>query len=168
MKLPYFKFGSPTLCTYCGDIPSGKDHIFAVSSQASTRSKSDKVCYGPTTPACATCNSAILGNKGFDSFWDRCSYVALRLEKRAKPIEWSKDQIGELDYKLRMFVEKEQNKRQWWRWRADWFQSRDFVLNLESLISEPCLDPMSPKFSSELFRYFDSTIRFIKAVRPEW
>jgi len=168
MKIPHFRFGSSTVCTYCGDVPTGYDHVLAVAAQTISRKGHCRTGYGPTTHSCSSCNSEILGSKGFDSFFLRCQHVSNRIARKAKPVEWSNAQLRELDHNLRSFIETENNRRLWWRYRADWFQGRDWVLNLESLLHEPCFDPMSPKFCDELFRYFDSTIRFVRILKPEW
>lgn len=167
MSIPHFKFGSSTSCTYCGDSPDTVDHIFAVSSQTMKRRHGNKTCYGPITPCCSSCN-VILSNRGFDTFLNRCEFVNKRLESKAKPIEWSKAQMQELDYTLRTFVEKDQAKRLWYRFRADWFKGRDWVLNLESLTYQPAFDVSATGFNQELFDYFESTISLVRMFLPEW
>jgi len=169
MSLPYFKFGCSTICTYCGDDSDSMDHVMVKSGQAILRSKKNAMTgYGPVTPSCHACNSRLLNSRGFDTFYERCQHVSWRLEKKALPIDWSKRQLGELDYGLRGYVEREQEKRKWWRCRADWFQSRGWVVNLEPLLSEAVLDAKSHRFSSELFGYFESTVRFVRLLRPDW
>lgn len=168
MKLPHFRFGSPTVCAYCGDVPCGIDHVMVVASQAFVRKQADRTSYGPTTFSCASCNSQILGSRGFDSFLSRCEFVSEKLSRKAKPVKWSERELSKLDYHLRVYIEQENAKRLWWRQRQDWFQSRDWLLNLEPLTFQKCFDPTSPKFSAELFSYFKSTLEFLRYLKPNW
>jgi len=167
MNLPTFRFGSPSFCVYCGDIPDTDDHVIAVSNQTNYRQKG-KVSYGPVAPACRKCNCNILNSRFFDSFYDRCEYVSRRLKKLALPVNWSDGDLQELSGTLKMFVENETHKRIWWTERSDWFQSRDWVLNLESLIYRPEFDTGNPCFHEGLFNYFNSTLNFLRISKPEW
>jgi hypothetical protein len=157
MKLPYFKFGSSTTCTYCGEDAESIDHVFCVCSQTMKRKNSDKTAYGPTTHACLDCNNK-LGSRQFDSFLERCQFVSDRLAKKARPIMWTQGELNTLAYSLKDYVSREMKKRLYYRFRADWFQSRDFVLNLEVIRFELCLDETSPQYNEQMFRYFQSTI----------
>jgi len=80
-------------------------------------------------------------------------------DNKAKPIKWDIAELSKLDYSLRGYITQQNAKRQWFRWRADWFQSREFFTNLELIKFEPCLDPTSPKFNQELFVYFDDILK---------
>ncbi len=158
MKIPHFKFGTPTACTYCGDVPDGIDHVICIASQTNLRKGKMLTGFGPTTFTCHGCNTAILGAKSFGSFMERCDYVSKKLNRKADPVNWSQAQLAELDYGLRTFIERDMRRRLWYRLRSDWFQGRDFFLGVSLLQFEPSLDPSSPKFSSELYSYFKSTI----------
>lgn len=87
---------------------------------------------GPTTWSCQHCNSK-LNDRVFDTFRDRCEWVRNQLERKAKPVLWHEWEYEKVDYTVRTFVIAEQNKRKWWRFRADFYQSREYYLNLESL-----------------------------------
>ena len=165
--LPSFKFGSATVCTYCGDTPDAYDHVFCVAGKTINRKGNCREGFGPLTRCCHKCNSA-LSSKVFNSFYERCAYISAYYNKKAKPVEWSEAQLMELDYKLREHIIKENNKRMWYRWRSDWFQGREFVLNLEPMVLIPELDRSSPKYNEELWAYFKSTISLIKAISPSW
>ncbi len=93
---------------------------------------------------------------------ERCEYVSRMLNKKASPVYWSGAQLAQLDYNLRTYVENENRRRLWYRYRSDWFQSRDFFLNIEGIQWEKCFDPMEAKFSEELYTYFKSTIKAIQ------
>ena len=158
MKLPYFKFGTSTACTYCGDVPDGIDHVICIASQTNLRKHKIARGFGPVTYSCAGCNSAILGAKTFSSFMERCEYVSVRLNRKADPVNWTQAQLSELDHGLRTYVERDIKRRLWYRFRSDWFQSRDFFLGLEGLQWQSSLDPGAPNFSSELYEYFRSSL----------
>jgi hypothetical protein len=160
--LPYFRFGSATACTYCGDTPEGMDHVICVAAQTISRKKSNRTLYGPVAYSCSGCNSTILNSRGFGSFMERCEYVSKRLSKKADPVYWSQRELGQLDYSLRTFIENENRRRLWYRYRSDWFQSRDFFMNIEPLLWQDCLDPTHPKFNQELYQYFITSIKCIK------
>lgn len=157
--LPYFKFGSPTTCTYCGEPATELDHLFAVSRQLWERKhKGNRLKhYGPVTYCCCHCNDA-LSFKEFDTFLERCLFISKLYSKKGKVVVWSNKQIKELDYKLGTFIEHERNKRLWFRSRADWYESRNFLLGISQLIFEPSLDKTSPKFNEHLYNYFYSAV----------
>lgn len=143
VKLPVFKFGTPKYCTYCGDYANEQDHVIAVSYQhnnasvmgARTRTDRQGRSSGPTCYCCTECNRH-LSNRWFDTFKERCEWAKQRLENKVKPILWRNSELEELDYKLRHMVETAIKRRQWQRMRADYYQSRDFFLGLESLVWE--------------------------------
>jgi hypothetical protein len=158
MKLPYFKFGTSSACTYCGDTPDGLDHVICIASQTINKKARNITGFGPVTYCCSSCNSIILNGRRFGSFMERCEYVSRRLNKKADPVNWSKEQLMELDHGLRTYIERDIQRRLWYRFRSDWFQSRDFFLGLESLQWQKSLDPSGPYFSAEIYEYFKSSI----------
>lgn len=163
--IPHFDFGSPTTCTYCGDDANATDHVIAVSYQKSGRRKpSDRHGYGPVTYCCISCNS-ILSNKWFNGFEERCRHVSTSLNRHATAVQWTNKEIAKVDYSLQGYLEHERNKRLWYRYRADWFQSKDFFLNIEQLRYEPALDRFSPVYNEALADYFRSTLAFIDYSR---
>lgn len=162
--LPNFTFGNPNLCTYCGDDAQSIDHVIAVAYQKSqNRFNTDKLKYGPITYCCSSCNS-FLGSSFFDSFELRCRYVSGKLNERAFAVLWTEAEIKKLDYSLADYIQREKNKRLWYRFRSDWFQSREFLLNLEELKWQPILDKTSPKYNEQLFNYFQTTLSFLNLL----
>lgn len=162
--LPSFRFGSPNVCAYCGDIPIGIDHVFCIASQTNRRRKGRMINgFGPTTYSCIYCNST-LGDKRFDFFHDRCFYVHDRLLYKTGEVLWTDKEISELDYSLQRYVQRKQDRRKWFNWRVNWYDTRDFMLNLESLLWEPTLDKTSPKFHEEIFNYFNQTMLMVKMI----
>lgn len=160
MALPDFNFGNRRICTYCGDPPSGIDHCMSpVAAEATQKRRNTKRGYGPTTPACSWCNST-LSSRRFDSFYRRCEFIHERLERLATPILWSKHEIRNLDYSLQRYVQRCQDRLKWLRHRADWFLGREFAINVDALTWIPALQAHHPKFNSEAFAYFASTISY--------
>lgn len=129
--LPTFRFGNSNTCTYCGDRPQALDHVIPVSFQR-THDGARKSSNGPLTWSCNLCNG-LLGANWFDSFDDRCRFVVDRLEYVTAPLEWQSFELAHLDYGLRQGIKYENNRRKWLRYRAQWYGSRDYWLNLENL-----------------------------------
>lgn len=163
-RLPYFRIGSPTLCVYCGGPGLHKDHVIPVPKKEDRHLRSrNSLEFGPVAYSCPSCN-VTLSDRYFSTFNDRCYWLSKRLDTKAMPVLWSKAQIKELDYKLKTYVQLERDKRLWMRYRADFYDSQDFYLNLESLMGEPSLDPLSPKFNESLFAFFEPTRRIMREV----
>lgn len=134
--LPSFTFGDERDCTYCGDPATCRDHVIPVAYQTNDRKrKGEHSRHGPMCWACSDCNSH-LSSRYFDSFKERCVWAHWRIERRVNPIIWSEYELSNLDYTLRSLVRKKVAKQRWMRQRADWYESRDFYLNLEGLIWE--------------------------------
>jgi hypothetical protein len=49
---------------------------------------------------------------------------------------WAEHEIMQLDNNLASIVRMEQTRRLWLRGRADWFQSREYCLNIEAIAFE--------------------------------
>ena len=159
-KLPYFKFGNPTTCTYCGDTANSIDHVIAVSYQTDNRSKSDKTKYGPITPCCMNCNKKLF-NKYFDTFDDRCNYISIYYRKQITDEIWKKGEISQLDYYLRENIKRYNAERLFYTNRADWFKSSDYIKGLQALLWEPILDKSSNLFNKRLYTFFSPTLQGI-------
>ena len=158
--LPFFKFGSPTTCTYCGEPANETDHVIAVSRQEGYDKRNNRITgFGPITFCCSECNDK-LHIKLFDSFLARCEYIAKLYDEQGKRVEWSLKQIDELGYTLQTYIRHQRNRRLWYRARSDWFESRDFILGLSQLKFESSLDKAHPSFNEELYNYFYSAICF--------
>lgn len=155
--LPFFRFGNPTTCCYCGDPAVGVDHVFCVASQTISRRSSDKRCYGPITFACYDCNSHI-GSRAFDTFWERCEFASFRIKTKIKPILWSNQELHGLDYSLKKFVERSIAKRRWIQSRADWFETREFMLNIEDMGWELRQGGPVGRDAHNVRSYFSSTL----------
>lgn len=80
--------------------------------------------------------------------------VSVRLE-----ILWHAWEMVPLDHGLQSYIRRDQNYRKWQRTRADWYESRDYWLNIENLQWE--LDGCSAR-NPFINAYFGSTIRFLK------
>lgn len=157
-----FKFGSMATCCYCGDPATSLDHIIPVAIQTINRGNRRLIKdHGPVVWSCADCNNH-LSSRRFNSFTDRCRWASERLNSKAKPIIWSNDEISKLSGKILSFVKQETAKRKWLRNRADWYESRDFYLNIESLLWEPALDAKSDEFSEELHTHFMEILPVIR------
>lgn len=151
--LPAFSFGSPILCTYCGDPPADRDHVIPVAFQR-THARQRFEANGPLTWACKSCNSR-LHSQWFDSFDARCRWVRDRLNIKAKAVEWSNDEINRLGHSLQSYVRNDRAQRIWQRNRADWYESRDYWLNIENLQwAMSGFNPNNPgvKFLADYFR----------------
>lgn len=160
-NIPYFIFGSKHYCMYCGDIAHEIDHVIPISFQ--TLQGGNQTHFGPVTKTCDLCNRH-LTNHWFDTFYERCQAASHIIEGKALPVIWSKKEIETLDSSLKSYVEREQKRRLWYRERADWFQSRDFLLSLKDLLWQPCLDKTNVRYNNFLFNYFNSTIKFVNLL----
>lgn len=152
------------ICAYCGDPASTRDHIYPVSQQAFTRHYNGK--YGPWCGSCRDCN-AHFADRYFSSFVDRCEWQKWRLNKLAKAIRWKQRDIKGLNYELNALVKASQMKKRWLRYRADWYESRDYYLNLEPLIWK--LQEIEPTTEGNCFvlAFFAQTVRDIAEIyRP--
>lgn len=130
--LPFFSFGSASLCTYCGDLPNSKDHVIAKSYQSNRTATDMPGTNGPWCWACRDCN-VHLSNRWFDTFKERCEWAQERIAKKVKPIIWHDWELEEMGYSLSSYIRRDSAKRKWTAIRADFYQSRDFYLNIESL-----------------------------------
>lgn len=115
------------------------------------------------TYACTRCNS-FLSNRFFSDFKTRCEFVRDYLNRMARPVTWHGWELAKLDHGLRSYVQKEQRRRLWLRMRADWFEGRDFLLNIEPLLWERHLDRFSDTFHKGLYDYFWSTLNMLKLL----
>lgn len=158
--IPTFWFGSSNVCTYCGDNAQGVDHVIPWSFQKD-RPRHHQHASGPMTYACTLCNS-FLSNRFFSDFRMRCEFVRDYLDRKARPVIWHNYELEKLDYTVRTYIQKQQKRRLWLRMRADWFEGRDFLLNLEPLLWERHLDRFSGTFHKGLHDYFWSTLNMLK------
>lgn len=155
LQLRHFRFGHKHICVYCGDPADTMDHVIPLSFTIS-RKRTNRMEIGPMCPACRDCNTH-LSNRYFDSFWDRCRWNRDRLEHKAKPVLWTFSEAQALDYTVRSFVLHQCFMRLWYRMRADWFESPDFLMGVEDLLWQDITDEW-------IREYFYSTIREIKEM----
>lgn len=134
ITLPTFHFGSGNSCTYCGEPATSRDHVIAVSYQT-IRKGARFENNGPWCWSCSQCNSS-LSNRYFDTFKDRCEWIHWRHEVQAKPINWHEWELKPIGHTLQSGIREEMQKRRRARCRADFYGSRDFYLNIESLTWE--------------------------------
>lgn len=158
LKLPSFSFGSPNCCAYCGNKADCRDHVIAVSYQSNSK-KHRFSGNGPWVWSCNDCNEN-LSNRYFDTFGDRCEWNQWRLTAKVKPVEWHTWELKPMDYNLRSHIRAEMEQRKQWQSRADFYGSREFYLNLESLIWEVAQlrDSLGAKF---LRAYFSDMLRAV-------
>ncbi len=163
--LPDFVFGSVTCCGYCGDPANARDHIVPVSFTFSRGRQKDRKKMpeggGPVMRCCSRCNG-YLGSRFFPTFLERVQFMNEKLKSKVKPIIWTKQEINALDISLRDIVLKDVQRRRWAQNRADWYESRDFWLNLEPLTYQPCLKPGNRAFHARCYEMFESTIFLIR------
>lgn len=157
--LPVFSFGDTFRCTYCGHPAKTRDHVIAVSYQRPSRRKANSTC-GPWCPCCNECNSHLYSHY-FDTFEERCRFIQHRLELKAKPILWSIQETQHLDHNLRTYILNNRELRLSYRARADFFESRDFYIQIENLIHH-CNNLLETTAGQFLQSYFQSTINQIK------
>ncbi len=159
-----FAFGNRQHCAYCGDPADSRDHVIAVSYNRDVwkRGKRHGVDpdLGPVTWACRDCNSRIY-NRWFESFDARCRWIRDALNKEAKEILWTKSEIEKLDYTLRTYVQNRVDVLKWFRLRADWYESADYIRNVDSLEWQSSADEDS-------IRYFAPTVTLIRIHYARW
>lgn len=157
MYLKHFDIGSPGVCVYCGDNATARDHVIPHAFQTNERRHANVFeGFGPTAFCCNHCNST-LSNSIQSTFMDRCERISHRLNVMAKPVVWSNSEINSLDYTLMTIVKKTRAKLLLLRYRADWFQSDDFYLNIDHLEYQPEI-----KASEHYRAYFDSAIESLR------
>lgn len=125
-----FRFGSSLYCTYCGDSPNQIDHCIPFSFLTSkvSRNVSDKN-RGVTCYCCSECNT-LLNDRFFRTFRERVMFINAKLRHRHAKIlrqpYWERDELNELDHKLRSFVVNNQKKKAHTILRVDWPGTSDF------------------------------------------
>jgi len=157
VHLEHFNIGSPGVCVYCGDNATTRDHVIPYAFQTNTRRHGNVFeGLGPTAFCCNHCNSS-LNNSVQSTFMERCERISHRLNVMAKPVVWSNSEIDSLDYTLMTIVKKTRAKLLLLRYRADWFQSPDFYLNIDHIEYQPEIIA-----SGYYMDYFASTIESVR------
>lgn|SRR5438128_1757553 len=162
ISLPHFIIGSINCCVYCGDPANVYDHLIPVSYQQLSRRRFYASRLGPKAWACNSCNQK-LSNRLFDTFDLRCRFIRDWLNDQAKPIQWNQKEIAQLvDYKLKTFIHHQRSLRRWLRFRADWYESKDYLLNLESIQWQ------HGALHGPLTFYFAPTLYLIRSYYENW
>lgn len=152
-------FGNASTCTYCGEPAEEVDHVIAYSFQTILRVRLFGKRFGPLTYSCRECNHH-LTNRYFDTFADRCRFASNRLSPKPSPEAWTEEELSALDPSLAAFIRRNNCRYQLRRIRASWFESRDYLLNIENLewLQLP------KKFAA----YFSETLKALKLLGDSW
>ena len=86
------------------------------------------------------------------------------LDDRTAAIIWTKEETDQLDHKLRTFVKHRVQWSRWMRMRADWYESRDYLLCLEPLLWQPEIDRYNPKANPFLVSFFHDTLSLVRLL----
>lgn len=132
--------GMPYVCAYCGEPANTLDHVIPWSFLEFRERKHAGKAPGLRVWSCSGCNG-ILGSKMFPSFLDRCSHVSCRLRKKyAKVIDtancWDESEINQMDGNLKKYIKNSLNLGKIMRQKAEWYESRGFWENYESMVQE--------------------------------
>jgi hypothetical protein len=112
------------LCEYCGDPSDTVDHTPAISHRhqiimAGLKKRIPFI----SVPACRSCNSTI-GNRPLWSTEERRDYVKKRLRRRYASLlrmpRWNRDDLEELDGRLREYVKNSNTELGVLKARLDW------------------------------------------------
>lgn len=166
-RFPPFLVGSWPTCAYCGESSQCRDHVWPVSFITSMdRRISRNLVFqiGPQVLACHRCNTK-LSNRFFDTFQERCRFIANWKIKRAAKISayWTSPELRQLQGRLQAYVLEKQREKQLLQKQIDWYWSEEFFRNLEGLILEPLLISAYPQFHEHYFEYFRTTIECVKS-----
>jgi Zn-finger protein len=152
-----FKFGTWAHCFYCGCTPNSQDHVIPWSMMYSVEKHkgSDK---GPRTPACMNCN-LVLQSSFFDTLHERCSYVKKYLSnkhsKLLKTEDWSKDELKDVQGKLKNYIIDQQNLKKEVEPRVLWQNSKQFICEFEKAYEKAVIEY---PFNSNLHKF----------MKPHW
>lgn len=115
------------LCVYCGARATCLDHFVPLSVLYSLSGTMDTTKSRWKLEACHECNG-IVGAKVFKTFYEKINYVHKMLEdkyyKFLEMPDWGEDELSELGYGLRGFVESGINNRKFIYERLKW-KTRD-------------------------------------------
>ena len=117
--LPAYAHVPGRLCVYCGQSPETKDHVPAVSTAWAFGTDYFRSRGIPLLvyPSCQECNSTL---GAFSSRFDlkgRAIYVYEKYRKKyarvIEQLEWEEEELEELDYSLRSYIERSEMIRRW-------------------------------------------------------
>jgi hypothetical protein len=106
----------------------------------------------------------MLGWRMFESFDERCLWVSNRYAALAEKYgsAWKLSQLKQFDYILRKFIEQKIRNGKLLQRASDWFNSAEYIDNLESLLYEPRLEIGSLKYHDVYYLYFKPTLDAIR------
>lgn len=132
-----FQFGTWEYCTYCGEIPTARDHVIPFSMLFPGETGGER--RGIKTPACANCN-AVLSSLYFSTFQARVYYVVMRIKSKNKSLlrlpEWKDTELDELSPQLRAFVYRKRRMRQNVIDRLEWHQGVKFLSIMNEAVND--------------------------------
>jgi hypothetical protein len=114
-----------SVCVYCGDAATEKDHIipYSYAGMCSVRSGKAGNYAGETVPACKDCNSW-LGSRMILTVAERKKAVARSLPKRyaklLKAPNWTLEELEEIEQSLRTAIETTAKKKAAIKRRIRW------------------------------------------------
>ena len=151
------------LCTYCGGEGANEcEHVIPFA-YCGLPGDTNRKSVGPQVWSCMLCNQMI-GSKIFNSFQDRALYVSNCYgEKRAKyGSAWQEDELSKLSWGLAEFIRNRIKIGYGFRMASDWFNSADYLSNLEAVTCEPLLDKSHSAFNNTYYEFFQSTINAVR------
>lgn len=108
-------------CWYCGDVATSRDHVIPHATTGLNKRRYEGV---ELIECCANCNS-ILGANLFETLTERVEYLAKRFGAKHKlnspRVEWSEDEIAELNGNLRQYIRAKE---------IEWAQKRQRYLHM--------------------------------------
>jgi hypothetical protein len=110
------------ICVYCGQRATTWDH-FVPYSVAAALMEVVKVTGRYLLPACRECNQ-LAGSRVYRTVAQKRRYIQRRLIDRYYALydlpSWSQDELSELGYNLRTYVEANKQSHEWIRERVQW------------------------------------------------
>jgi len=114
-------------CYYCGDLADTKDHVPPVSAAYSFGADyfTEKKIPLLKVPACRSCN-LLLGSLPYWTLGSRVKYLYERIQKKYHKIlaseEWDDEELEELGYNLKNYIETHQNFHSWLERRLEFME----------------------------------------------
>lgn len=147
-----FLFGSKIKCFYCGDdYDMSIDHVIPNSYNFLKRRQNHKL-NGCRVYSCMDCNVHLSCNI-FQSFLDRFLFARQYIESKyiRTDVNWSKEELEQLDYKLQKNCERHNFLVQLHNFRLSWPFNVEFKEMVDDLY---CLIERSNNFTKNFFQSF--------------
>lgn len=103
----------------------------------------------------------MLGSRGFNSFAERGLWVSNNYSDLAERFgngRWTEEELAQLDWGLQNMIRRNHTIGKVFRTYAGWFNSSDYLDNLENVLYEAQLDKSHVKFREHYYRFFKTTI----------